>query len=55
MIYRELRHGHDQVTAQTAGPAEHTQALSEHADAMDKLRGTLLEHADALSCYRGRS
>lgn len=54
-IYRELRHGHDQVTAQTAALAEHVQALSEHADAMDKLGGRLLEHADALSRYRPRN
>ena len=46
-IYLELRHGDDQVTAQTA-------ALAEHADAMDKLHGALMEHADALSRYRSR-
>lgn len=40
-IYHELRHGHDQVACQTA-------ALNEHAAAMDKLRGALAEHSDAL-------
>lgn len=50
--YHELRHGHEQTEAQTAALVEHSKPLSEHADAMDKLRGTLLEHADALSRYR---
>jgi hypothetical protein len=51
-IYHELRYGHDQTERQTAAMAAHTQALDEHADAMDKLRGALADHADALSRYR---
>ncbi|RCG32283.1 hypothetical protein DQ384_07230 [Sphaerisporangium album] len=53
-MYHELRHGHDQAAAQTAALTEHSRALSEHADAMDKLHGALLEHADTLSRYRSR-
>lgn len=33
-IYHELRHGHDQVAAQTAALAEHSAALSDHADTL---------------------
>jgi hypothetical protein len=42
------------ILSATAALVEHSKALSEHADAMDKLHGTLLEHADALSRYRPR-
>ena len=47
-IYYELRHGHDQMARQ------HT-ALDDLATTMQQLRGALLEHADALSLYRGRN
>lgn len=53
-IYHELRHGHDHAARQVEVTEEHTRALHEHADAMDKLRGALLDHADALSRYRLR-
>ncbi|MEV4013118.1 hypothetical protein AB0J35_21675 [Nonomuraea angiospora] len=51
-IYRELRHGSDLAAAQTAVLAEHSEALTDHADAMDGLRRDLRGHGDALDRHR---
>lgn len=60
-IYRELRHGHDQLARQTEAMAAHTEALKDHAAAlkdhageMHELRGALLDHADELGRSRSR-
>lgn len=53
-IYYELRHGHDQAAAESERLAAHTEALHQHADEMDNVKGALLEHADAMSRYRNR-
>jgi hypothetical protein len=51
-IYRELRHGHDQVAAQTVALAAHSTALDEHADALDEASSRMLGHADSLDRFR---
>ncbi|MFG3437307.1 hypothetical protein ACGF0J_08690 [Nonomuraea sp. NPDC047897] len=51
-IYHELRHGHDLAAAQTAALAEHSAALSDHADQMARLGSDLRGHGDALDRHR---
>ncbi|MEV3986265.1 hypothetical protein [Nonomuraea sp. NPDC049758] len=57
-IYRELRHGHDLAAAQASALAAHTEglteALTDHADTMDKMRSEMSGHADALDRFRRR-
>lgn len=50
-IYYELRHGHDQAARQAEALVEYTKALDSHAAAMNKLRGALLDHTDAISRF----
>ncbi|RSN09143.1 hypothetical protein DMB42_17575 [Nonomuraea sp. WAC 01424] len=51
-IYRELRHGHDLAAAQTSALAKHTEALTDHADTMDRMSSAMLGHADSLDRHR---
>ncbi|MFI6541423.1 hypothetical protein ACIBHY_53850 [Nonomuraea sp. NPDC050547] len=52
-IYHELRHGHDQMTAQTGALTAHAAALTDHADAMHSASTRMLGHADSLDRFRG--
>ena len=53
-IYRELRHGHDQVAAHTAALAAHTKALQTNTAAMDEVYRALLDNGDRTSLAKPR-